>query len=515
MNSASLETDPLLSNSISIQPENKESKRKRVRATICLSVIVVIFFLSYIVTVIIYNPYLYDIIARDFPNFNGTSQTPCLANMSAVSFNTTGKKIQEEIFRRVATIELYLNLTNYLVAIIPILILGPLTDRYGRKVSFLFALSGTMIKQVVYLVVIYKDISPYWLLLGHLCDGLGGSFGGMLTSIFSVISDISDPGKKRSMHIAFTEAIQTISASGGQMLIAQWIKVSYTQPLWYGLALAGLCLFLIIFCLPETSEKVRFIVPAQLNGTSCCSSVYQAICSCFQMVRKSVTIYMRDDTGRKRLSKRRLVIAIFTLTVAVNFSLPGVQALYLMKFPLCWSATKVNMFYGGSLVSNWVAILCLLAILQRVFNMPDRGVAIIGVISSGVACAFLSLATNDAMVYEVAVLNMCTRVIVPMLRSVVTGLVDHTEQGAVYAGMGCIETIAASVFSLAANRIFYATLSVWAGLIFAVFSGIMFCALVLLIILNVLMSRATSLRRTCRTVNRELINPDLDSDPSW
>ncbi|KAH9519527.1 hypothetical protein Btru_002929 [Bulinus truncatus] len=342
-------------------------------------------------------------------------------------------------------------------------------------------ISGTMIKQCVYLVVIYKGFSVYWLLLGHLCDGLGGSFGGMITTIFSAISDLSEPGRKRSFHIAVTEALQTISASAGQMIVAQWIKHHYTHPLWYGLGLAVFCLILVIVILPETSRKIRFIIPVHLSGRSCCTGLHQTLSSCFHLVKKSLTLYIRDDSGTKRLCKRRLILSVFTLTVAVNFSLPGVESLYLMKFPLCWSATKANMYFGGSLVCNWAVILCLLAVLQKLFNMPDRGVAIIGVISSGVSCAFLSVATNDTMVYEVAVLNVCTRVIVPMLRSVITGLVESTEQGAVYAGMGCIETIAASVFSLAANRVFYASLSVWAGLIFAIFSGIMLVALVLLV----------------------------------
>ncbi|CAL1536293.1 unnamed protein product [Lymnaea stagnalis] len=517
------EHQPLLSSVSHVRPDDEMTPGTRRRATVVLPAIVVVFFSSYMVTIVLANPYIYDIVAKDYPEFNSTSQSPCEKNMSGVTLNTTGRKIQEEIVKRVSTIELYLILTSFLVAALPILIIGPAMDRYGRKIGFIFPITGTMLRQVAYIVVIYKSYSPYWLLIGHFCDGIGGSFAGMITAIFSVISDITVPGKQRSFRITITEALQTISASVGQIVVAQWIKVNYRHPALYGLGLSSLCLLLTIFALPETSRTPRLVapVPGIRSGFCliCCKGTWKVLTSCLQMIKKSFTMYTRDVSGGKggkRLGKRRIVIAVFTLTVAVNFSLPGVQILYLMKYPLCWGATKLLTFGGVSMICNWVAILILLTLMQRIFNMTDRHVAIIGVVSSAASCLFMSLAVNDVMVYEVAVLNIMTRSIIPMLRSVITSLADPTDQGAVYAGMGCIETIGASLFSLTANRIFYVTLATWAGLIFALFACLMVIALVLLIVLNVkIANEQQSHSQSNQPINGHYVAIQEEPDPSW
>lgn len=59
------------------------------------------------------------------------------------------------------------------------------------------------------------------------------------------------------------------------------------------------------------------------------------------------------------------------------------------------------------LVCNWVAILLLMKLMQKVFKMADRHIAMIGVVSSVTFHAFMSLATNNVMVYEGTSLCAC------------------------------------------------------------------------------------------------------------
>ncbi|XP_059139517.1 proton-coupled folate transporter-like [Physella acuta] len=494
------------------------------RPSVLLALVVSTYFMNYVVTIVILNPYIYDKVAQQYPQFNSSSQEPCEQNMSDDRNNSTGKKIQEEILREVSTIELYLYLTSFLLASLPILVLGPLTDRYGRKVGLVFPIVGTLLKEIVYLVVISQKLPPLWLLVGHVMEACGGSFAAMLSSMFSIVSDISPPGRRRSLHITCMEALQTIATSAAQIAIGHWIKVSYFYPVVCSVAVNFLCLLLVLVFLPETAETTRLVAPTDTRlEPGCCRRICVGFCSgaksSLQMIKQSLMLYVKDVRGKRLVLKRRLVFVTFILTVAVNFSKPGVQNLYLMKYPLCWGATKLLTYNGATLLCNWVAILALLAILQRLFNMADRQAAVLGVISSMTACVFMSVAVNDTMVYEVAVLSVMTRAIIPMLRSVMTTLVDERAQGTVYAGMGCIETIGASVFGTAANRIFYASLATWPGLVFVLFAIVMLVALTLLIILNVLYSREEVRRpqhQTYEPINgSNSINREAEVDPSW
>ncbi|GFS25897.1 solute carrier family 46, member 1 [Elysia marginata] len=217
----------------------------------------------------------------------------------------------------------------------------------------------------------------------------------------------------------------------------------------------------------------------------------------FLQVKQSVAVYVREgaadqDGGRREthvLSKRGLCLVLFVLTVAVNFSRTGVEALFQLKYPLCWAATKIYTVNGLRIFFSWVAILLTLTIMQKIFKLADRHVAVVGIVSSVLSNAALAFAVNDAMVYEVAVVGFMTRSIIPMLRSVLSSLVGQANQGAMYSGLSCIESLGASVFSTIANRIYYATLDSWAGAIFLIFACIMLIALVLITILNILFAK--------------------------
>ncbi|GFR66484.1 solute carrier family 46, member 1 [Elysia marginata] len=364
-------------------------------------------------------------------------------------------------------------------------------------------ISGTLLKQIVYIIVVTRKLPIPYLYLAHAIEALGGSFAAMLAAIFSVTSDLTQSGIGRSRWIAFMEAVQTLSATGGQIYTAQWMRFSYLSPLICALGSCCVTFLLATFLLPETQRDVSGSDSSQSENesyearvVSCRQWVLQVGRQCWKTIRTSVSIYTKNDTGSEisttqpnNLFKRRLCMAIFVCTVAVNFSRPGVEALFQIKYPLCWAATKVYTFTGLRIFFSWVAILCALFLVQRVFNMADRHVAIIGVISSLLSNAALSLAVNDAMVYEAAVIGFMTRSIIPMLRSTLSSLVAYSNQGAMYSSLSCVESLGAGVFSTAANRIYYSTLSSWAGEIFMIFACIMGIALTLIVILNIIFVR--------------------------
>uniref|UniRef100_A0A0B7A7L3 Proton-coupled folate transporter n=1 Tax=Arion vulgaris TaxID=1028688 RepID=A0A0B7A7L3_9EUPU len=513
------ETEPLLASRLTSAESDVDndhlSLSVRRRAVWTLPLVVMTYFISYYTAVVILNPYLYDLVAEEF-NFkrNSSSQQPCTEDHR----NTSERTIQETIQKKVSTTELYLSLPCYPFAALSILIVGPLTDKYGRKVGFLFPIIGTFLKQVIYVATVGLHLPPMVLIAGHICEAIGGSFAAMLTSMFTVISDVTYPGPKRSFHITFMEALQTMTGAAGAFAIGQWIRVSYFYPLVFSLVVSIVSLLVTIFILPETVQTHSLVAPIATMYTGLWSqmvtSVHNVLSSCLYKFKRSFVLFINDQCGQYGLAKRRLCLLIFILTVAVNFSTPGIQTLYLMKSPRCWPATRILTFGSIQIVCNWAAILIVMALTQKVFKMADRHIAIIGVVSSMTSAVFMSEAVNDVMVYEVAVLAFMTRAIIPMMRSVMSSVVNSSEQGAVYASMGCVELLGAALFGTIANRVYYATLSTWAGSVFLMFAGQMAIALVLLIFLNLLFLREKN-QRTDVTQDVNPGNIQIGPDPSW
>ncbi|BFZ06835.1 hypothetical protein BsWGS_09874 [Bradybaena similaris] len=443
---------------------------------------------------------------------SSSSQKPCTE-----SDNTTQTKIQELIQKTVATTELYLSLPSYVCAALSILVVGPLTDKYGRKVGFLFPIIGTFMKQIVYAAVVGLHLPPLILVAGHIFESLGGSFAAMLTSMFTVVSDITSPGGQRSFRITIMEALQTLTGAAGGYAIGQWIKHSYFHPIIFSVICSLVSLSITVFLLPETIQTRRLQVPVTVTYPGLCLRIRtcarNVLPSGWQKFKRTFSLFVTDHCEGHGLAKRRLCLVIFILTVAVNFATPGVQSLYMMKSPRCWAATKILTFGSVQILCNWVAILLLVSLMQRVFKLADRHIAVIGVVSSITHAVFMSLAINDVMIYEVAVVGVMIRAIIPMLRSVMSSVVSATDQGAVYASMGCVEILGAAVCGVLANRVYYATLSVWDGSVFVMFACLMIVALALLILLNILFLRDEQRERNEANISRG--NIQEVRDPSW
>ena len=75
---------------------------------------------------------------------------------------------------------LYGQLAVRIPGMITVLIVGPLSDRFGRKVVLLLALFGSLLQSVLAFFIIWFHLDPYFFILANLFTGLGGDFTGIL-----------------------------------------------------------------------------------------------------------------------------------------------------------------------------------------------------------------------------------------------------------------------------------------------------------------------------------------------
>ncbi len=153
-----------------------------------------------------------------FPFPNGSF---CL-NSSLVD-KYAGQDAHKTVESLSANLLLYGQLAVRIPGMITVLIVGPLSDRFGRKIVLLLALFGNLLQGVLAFFIIWFQLHPYFFILANLFTGLGGDFTGVLAGAFSYIADVSSP-KWRTLRIGIIEGMLALGGALGQFLSGYWLN---------------------------------------------------------------------------------------------------------------------------------------------------------------------------------------------------------------------------------------------------------------------------------------------------
>ena len=165
-----------------------------------------------------------------------------------------------EVQSLVSKFTLYCNLASGLLSAIVSPQLGALSDRYGRKRMLSITVLGTVLCEAVIVIVATcpDTFSVYWILLGYIFDGLGGSFIAAMALSFAYASDCTPPDK-RSVAFGYFHG----SLFGGMAIgpiVAGYIVKATGQLLsifYIALVAHGAFLFFLFFLVPESLSKKR------------------------------------------------------------------------------------------------------------------------------------------------------------------------------------------------------------------------------------------------------------------
>ena len=117
---------------------------------------------------------------------------------------------------------IYTQLTGDLPAVLVAILLGPVTDRFGRKLGMLIPTFGYFMQGLGSVLLIYYRLNPYYFIAISLFSGLTGAHTTVIAACFSYVADLSSI-KWRSFRIAAIEGMMAFGKLLGQLAGGFWL----------------------------------------------------------------------------------------------------------------------------------------------------------------------------------------------------------------------------------------------------------------------------------------------------
>lgn len=165
-----------------------------------------------------------------------------------------------EVQARVATFKLLMSLISGLLAAVVAPKLGALSDRYGRTRMSVIVNMGMTINECITIVAATfpKHVSVWWILIGAIFDGAGGSFNASMALSHSYAADCT-PYNKRNVVFGYFHGCLYTGIAAGPIIAGYIIKITGTMITMFYLASGCHLLFavMLLFVIPESVPKSR------------------------------------------------------------------------------------------------------------------------------------------------------------------------------------------------------------------------------------------------------------------
>lgn len=340
--------------------------------------VLVLFVASLVLSQLTTQLFIHSSVSERYNNdsmVNATTDT-CKANATSPIFQTE-QLIQEETSKWVMSFTFALTLPG----VASTLVIGSLTDIYGRKLGILLSIVGSLVRAVITIIVMVQKLPLHYLFFGYLVEGFTGSFGTMIMAGFSYVSDISDSRRKRSVRITITEASMAMGSAVASLGGGFWIDAyGYTGPIVLVIALQSLNILLVLLLLQET------VIARPSNWKASLLSVRR----CFNL--------FYHDTPEKRRWKLITIMLAFFFTASAALVETSLKTMFLLNIPLCWDSVRIGFYNFISTATSWIMIIALVRGLQK-FAIIDRYATFIGYAGAIVTFSLLTMADNNAWMY--------------------------------------------------------------------------------------------------------------------
>ena len=365
-----------------------------------------------------------------FPN---DSQSFCLNDSQIEKYGGHSKSILVQSLSN--SLVTYGQLANRLPSILIVLIIGPISDWFGRKPVLLASAIGLVLQAVLAVLITVLKLSPYWFIVANFATGMCGDLTGILAGAFAYVSDVSSK-KWRSFRIGFACAMFEVGVALGSFLCGLWLSQSncnFVHPMWLVLACSiGLVAWILILVRESLSKKDKA-----------------------EARRKNPRLYTSFVNGLKLfLCKKRVVWIRWTAILILDFVFINaignqlIAVFFLKTPPFDVSPVIIGIYQALISVSSGVCATGVIFVMSVVLELPDSFNALLGLIFQCAANVLMGFARTNLQIFFSKYLKcthavaifcsfMCAVAIVQgvqvlclaSLRTILSKLVSAEEQG--------------------------------------------------------------------------------------
>jgi MFS transporter, DHA1 family, tetracycline resistance protein len=297
---------------------------------------------------------------------------------------------------------------------------GSLSDHFGRRAVILISCTG------LGLDFILMALAPnlWWLLLGRVISGITAA---SFSTAGAYISDVTPP-EKRAAAFGLIGAAFGIGFVIGPALGGVLGGISPRLPFWASavMALANVCWGL--FVLPESLPKERR-VPFSWKSAHPLGAL--------KLLR-----------SHRMLSG--LAVSYFLINLA-HVVLPSTSVLY-MQYRYGWDTRAVGILLAGVGISS--LIVQGLLVKPAVKWLKERRAMAVGLIFGALGFAIYGLAVNGVLFWIGVPIMAVWGIATPSLQTLMTGLVDRTEQGRLQGALASLTGLASLIGPIVFTQIF-------------------------------------------------------------
>ncbi|GFQ80084.1 MFS domain-containing protein [Trichonephila clavata] len=404
--------------------------------------------------------YMFSYIVRSVSSTSMIMDKVCLVHFGEPKEICENLKDHLDVKHKVEKLANNYQVGHSMIQMIPSSILscfiGAWSDKYGRKPPIIAALLGIILDGLGSTICagIFNSRVDYYLIPGFF-TGVSGGFIGVLTIIYSYVSDITS-FKQRTMRYAIMEVALGLSIPLGQLTGGWVFKYGGYSPV-FVISTCGhvLCLAWVLFLVKETKgldnqDSWRVKLRSLWSPKSAIQSF-------------KATIKRRPHRGREQIWFLMLAVSFLVLSYS---STAGISFIYAHEM-YNWDNTEYSTVHAIFSIVGTITTFISVPIFKKM-KLGDPTLGIVGCTSLLVEYIALGLATKVWVYFLGNLLGLLGGLGTLATRSRISKVSSNDDIGKVFAFLTTAESFIPIIASAIASQVFNATLDIYPGLIFLI-----------------------------------------------